>query len=80
MTQGNSDVMVNITADDIQAVMNSNPMVALQMQNRALARTLGEVQGEIERLTQELERSKNGKTDLTVSGSIKEPSNADSTR
>jgi len=73
MTQGNSDVMVNITADDIQAVMDSNPMVALQMQNRALTRKLSEVQGEIERLTQELERSKNGKTD-------KEPSNAGSTR
>jgi hypothetical protein len=73
MTQDNSDVMVNIIADDIQAVMNSNPMVALQMQNRALTRTLGEVQGEIERLRKELEESKYGRTD-------KEPSNADSTR
>jgi predicted RNase H-like nuclease (RuvC/YqgF family) len=62
MTQDNTDVRVDITPDDVQSVMRSNPMVALQVQNRALMRKLGEVQGEIERLTQELERSQNGQT------------------
>jgi gas vesicle protein len=66
MTQDNTDVRVDITPDDVQSVMRSNPMVALQVQNRALMRKLGEVQGEmqgeIDRLTQELKRSQNGQT------------------
>ena len=61
MVQENTDVRVDITTDDIQAVMQSNPMVALQVQNRALMRKLGEVQSEVARLTQELEQSQNGK-------------------
>ena len=61
MAQENTDVRVDITTDDVQAVMQSNPMVALQVQNRALMRKLGEAQGEVDRLTQELERSRNGK-------------------
>ena len=61
MMQENTDVNVAITTDDVQAVMQSNPMVALQVQNRALMRKLGEAQGEVDRLTQELERSRNGK-------------------
>ena len=61
MVQENTDVNVAITTDDVQAVMQSNPMVALQVQNRALMRKLGEAQGEVDRLTQELERSRNGK-------------------
>lgn len=73
MTQDNTDVRVDITADDVQAVMRSNPMVALQVQNRALARKISEAQGEIERLTQELERSHDGKAK-------KEPKNAYSPR
>ena len=59
--QENTDVNVAITTDDVQAVMQSNPMMALQVQNRALMRKLGEAQGEIARLTQELEKSQNGK-------------------
>ena len=59
--QENTDVNVAITTDDVQAVMQSNPMMALQVQNRALMRKLGEAQGEVDRLTQELERSRNGK-------------------
>ena len=59
--QENTDVNVAITTDDVQAVMQSNPMMALQVQNRALMRKLGEAQGEIARLTQELEQSQNGK-------------------
>ena len=61
MVQENTDVRVDITTDDVQAVMQSNPMMALQVQNRALMRKLGEAQGEVDRLTQELERSRNGK-------------------
>jgi hypothetical protein len=63
MVQENTDVRVDITTDDIQAVMQSNPTVALQVQNRALMRKLGEAQGEIARLTQELEQSQNDKID-----------------
>jgi hypothetical protein len=61
MVQENTDVKVDITTDDVQAVMQSNPMMALQVQNRALMRKLGEAQGEVARLTQELEQSQNGK-------------------
>ena len=61
MVQENTDVKVDITTDDVQVVMQANPMMALQVQNRALMRKLGEVQGEIARLTQELEQSQNGK-------------------
>ena len=63
MMQENTDVNVAITTDDVQAVMQSNPMMALQVQNRALMRKLGEAQGEIARLTQELEQSQNDKID-----------------
>jgi hypothetical protein len=61
MVQENTDVRVDITTDDIQAVMQANPLMALQVQNKALMRKLGEVQGEVARLTQELEQSQNGK-------------------
>jgi len=61
MVQENTDVKVDITTDDVQVVMQANPMMALQVQNRALMRKLGEAQGEIVRLTQELEQSQNGK-------------------
>ena len=62
MVQENTDVNVAITTDDIQAVMQQNPLMTLQVQNRALMRKLGEAQGEIARLTQELEKSQNGKS------------------
>ena len=61
MMQENTDVKLDITTDDVQAVMQSNPLMALQVQNRALMRKLGEAQGEVARLTQELEQSQNGK-------------------
>ena len=66
MMQENTDVNVAIATDDVQAVMQSNPMMALQVQNRALMRKLGEAQGEIARLTQELEQSQNGKNKKEV--------------
>ena len=61
MVQESTDVKVDITTDDVQAVMQSNPLMTLQVQNRALMRKLGEAHGEIARLTQELEKSQNGK-------------------
>ena len=61
MMQNNTDVRGDIPADDCQAVMQSSPLVTLQVQNRALMRKLGEAQGEIIRLTEELEQSQNGK-------------------
>ncbi len=59
MTQ--QDIPIEVTADDIQSVMKTNPMVTLQVQNRALIRKLSEAHGEIARLTQELEQAQNGK-------------------
>ena len=61
MVQENTDVKVDITTEDVQAVMQSNPLMTLQVQNRALMRKLGEAHGEIAMLTKELEQSQNGK-------------------
>jgi predicted RNase H-like nuclease (RuvC/YqgF family) len=60
MVQENTNARVDITTDDVQAVMQANPMVALQVSNRALMRKLFEVQGEVTRLTKELEQAQNG--------------------
>jgi hypothetical protein len=54
MVQENTDIRVDITTDDVQAVMQSNPMVALQVQNRALMRKLGEAQRAIAELTESI--------------------------
>ena len=61
MMQENTDVKVDITTEDVQAVMQSNPLMTAQVQNRALFRKLGEAYKEIARLAQELEQSQNGK-------------------
>ena len=60
MMQENTDVKVDIIPDDVQTVMQSNPLMAVQVQNRALFRKLGEAYKEIARLAQELEQSQNG--------------------
>ena len=60
MAQENTDVRVDIISDDVQAVMQSNPLMTVQVQNRALFRKLGEAYKEIARLAQELEQSQNG--------------------
>ena len=44
-----------ITTEDIQSVLRADPNMALRVQNQALMRKLGEVQGEVERLRLELE-------------------------
>jgi hypothetical protein len=49
-----NDIPVSVTTEDVQAVMQSNPMMALQVQNQALMRRIQE-------LTIELEQAQNGK-------------------
>ena len=58
---------IEVKSEDIQAVLQSSPMVALQVENTALRRKLQEVQTafnaammENERLTSEADGSKNG--------------------
>ena len=60
MVQENTGVKIEVTADDVEAVMQSNPLMSLQVQNRSLMRKLGETQGEIAWLRQELEQAKSG--------------------
>ena len=67
MTQ--PDVNVSVTTEDIQAVMQANPMMTLQVQNRALMRKISEMSialdaatSEVRRLTEEAEASQNGKS------------------
>ena len=59
---------IKITSEDIQAVMVEDPRVSLQVQVKALTRTLQATEmaleasvGEVTRLTEELESMKNGK-------------------
>jgi len=59
---------IKITSEDIQAVMVEDSRVSLQVQVKALTRTLQSTEmaleasvGEVTRLTQELDGLKNGK-------------------
>jgi cell division protein FtsB len=52
---------IKITTEDIQAVMAEDPRVSLQVQVKALARTLQATEEEVTRLTEELNALKNGK-------------------
>jgi cell division protein FtsB len=52
---------VQVKTEDIQAVMAGNPQMTLQVENQALRRSLGELEEENKRLTDELEKLKNGK-------------------
>ena len=56
------DIPVSVTTEDIQAVMRSNPMMAMQVQNQALMRKIREQDLEVTRLTAELEKAQNGKS------------------
>ena len=67
MTQ--QDIDVAITTEDIQSVIQANPLMALQVQNRALMRKISEISialdaatSEVRRLTEEAEASQNGKS------------------
>jgi hypothetical protein len=64
-----ADIPVAVTTEDVQAVMQANPLMALQVQVKALGRKLSETSlaldaamSEVGRLTEELETSKNGET------------------
>ena len=61
MTQ--QDVNVEITTEDVQAVMQTNPLMTLQVQNRALMRKLNEMSIALDAATSEVRRlTENGKS------------------
>ena len=53
---------IEVTSQDIQSVMQANPLVALQVENQALKRKMLEITSENKRLLEELAASKNGKS------------------
>ena len=57
-----TDIPLSVTTEDIQAVLQSNPMMAMQVQNQALMRKVREQDLEVSRLTAELEKAQNGKS------------------
>ena len=57
-----TDIPISVITDDIQAVLRSNPLMAVQVQNQALMRRVKEMDNEIARLTTELEKAQNGKS------------------
>ena len=66
MTQ--QDVNVAVTTEDVQEVMKVNPLMSLQVQNRALMRKLSEMSIALDaamienkRLAEDLEHRKNSK-------------------
>ena len=61
MTQ--QDVNVEITTEDVQSVIQANPMMALQVQNKALTRKLNEMSIALDAATSEVMRlTENGKS------------------
>ena len=61
MTQ--QDIDVAITTEDIQSVIQANPLMALQVQNRALMRKLNEMSVALDAATSEVRRlTENGKS------------------
>ena len=60
-----TDIPVSVTTEDIQAVMQSNPMVAMQVQNQALMRKIREQDLEVTRLTVELKKAQQSSHDYS---------------
>ena len=61
MTQ--QDVNIEVTTEDVQAVMQTNPLMTLQVQNRALMRQLNEMSIALDAATSEVRRlTENGKS------------------
>ena len=61
MTQ--QDVNVEVTTEDVQSVIQANPLMALQVQNRALMRKLAEMSIALDAATSEVRRlTENGKS------------------
>ena len=61
-----TDIPLSVTTEDVQAVLQSNPMMAMQVQNQALMRKVREQNIEVSRLTAELEKAQNGKSKKEV--------------
>ena len=57
------DLPIDITTEDVQAVMQRNGMFTLQVQNQALQRMIGGYIEQINILRNELDKSKNGKSE-----------------
>ena len=53
---------IQVTNEDIQSVMQANPLVALQVENQALKRKMLEITSDNEQLRKELEKSRIGKS------------------
>ena len=56
------DLPIDITTEDVQAVMQKNSMFTLQVQNQALQRMVIESMGQVNHLRKELDQLKNGKS------------------
>ena len=48
--QNQTDIQVEVTPEDIRAAMQASPLMALQVQNRALTRKILELQVELVKL------------------------------
>ena len=60
MVEATKEFRVDVTSADVQSVMNENPVVALQVQVKALMRHIKELTEENVRLSSELEDAKKG--------------------
>ena len=69
---------LQVTTEDIQAVMQANPAMAMQVENHALRRAMGQLQIEIEQLKQELANTKTENGASLGQSAKKEKLNADS--
>ena len=57
------DLPIDITTEDVQAVMQRNAMFTIQVQNQALQRMIVGYVEQINQLKKELDGSKNGKSE-----------------
>ena len=57
------DLPIDITTEDVQAVMQRNGMFTLQVQNQALQRMIVGYIEQVNTLRNELDKSKNGKSE-----------------
>ena len=57
------DLPIDITTEDVQAVMQRNAMFTIQVQNQALQRMIGVYSEQVNTLRNELDKSKNGKSE-----------------
>ena len=57
------DLPIDITTEDVQAVMQRNALFTLQVQNQALQRMIVGYIEQVNTLRNELDKSKNGKSE-----------------